>query len=225
MALPRFFKLPDERRTRLIAAAAEEFAANGYTGAVLDAIADKSGIGKSSFYYYFTDKADLCATVLEAAWSRLGGTGRIDLEALTADTFWSTVEGLARDNVELCSRERWLLAASKMLNRAATTPGDESVLESYRLKRRQWEAAWIARGQELGVIRTDLPTDLLVTISLGARQSANLWLLDHMQEAGHDATVALALQVLGVHRDLLSPRTPADPREGEHAAGVATTRG
>ena len=205
MALPRFDKLPEERRLQLISAAALEFAASGFRGAVLEAIADKAGIGKSSFYYYFSDKADLFTTVLEEAWKKLNPRSRIDLEALDQSCYWTAIEDLARDNLELCSGEPWLIEAAKLLNRAFLDPSAGAVLETFLDKRKAWERDWVARGQELGAVRGDLPADLLATIALGARQASNIWLLDRMETEGLERTNQLALKVFEIQRTLLAP--------------------
>ena len=205
MALPRFKKLAADRQQRLIAAAAKEFAESGYRGAVLEAIAEKTGIGKSSFYYYFVDKADLCHTVLDEAWSRLTAKGRVDLDALTADTYWKTFEEVIKQNLQTCTEDPWLIDAAKFLNRALPDPSGEAVLEDYHERRRDWELAWITRGQELGVVRGDLPAELLAAMSLNARQASNLWLLDRIEKLGLDETNRIALQLMGVQRGMLLP--------------------
>ena len=228
MALPRFAKLPAERRHRLIAAAAEEFAANGYDGAALGAIADNAGVGKASIYYYFTDKADLCATVLEEAWRRLSAGARLNLKTLTAETFWSSLETVAWENRELSSREPWLLAAAKLLNRAAANSSGDAVFDAYREKRHAWELAFISRGQELGTVRSDVPAELLATISLSARQASNLWLLDRMEGLSPEQVGSLALHAFEIYRALLSPppaRTARQDVEGsDRAPGPAHRR-
>jgi AcrR family transcriptional regulator len=204
MALPRFQKLSAERRHRLLSAAAVEFAAKGFQGAALTAIAEKSGMGKASFYYYFADKADLCATVLDEAWRRFRMEGRLDLGSLTAETFWPSFEAATRENLEKCVEEPWLLAAAKLLNRSATHGPGEAVLDEYREKRREWEAAFIQRGQELGAVRSDVPADLLVAIALSARQASNLWILDRA-DADVEGNNELALHVFEIYRAILSP--------------------
>jgi AcrR family transcriptional regulator len=227
MALPRFQKLSAERRHRLIAAAAEEFAENGYEGAALVAIAERSGIGKASVYYYFADKADLCATVLDEAWKLLRMEGRVNLEALTAETFWSAVQAAARENLARCNREPWLLAASKVLNRAAADPNGGGVLGEFATKRRAWETAYVRRGQELGTVRKDLPAELLVTVSLAARQAANLWILEHLEKNGEKKQALLGGHVFEIYRAVLSPppvwrEAPAVPK---FPAGAGTAGG
>lgn len=212
VALPRFARLPADRRLRLIAAAATEFAEKGFNGAGLGAIAEKAGIGKASFYYYFTDKADLCATVLQEAWRRLGAEGRIDLASLTAESYWPSVEALAHSNLDMCRAEPWLRAASILLNRGTSGTSGESVVDEYRAKRHAWEAAFIERGQELGAVRRDLPAGLLVSLSLGARQAANLWMLERIDGSDAAQAARLAEQVLGIYRSLLSPSQAAPAR-------------
>lgn len=218
MALPRFARLPAERRHQLIGAAAMEFADKGFNGAGLGAIAEKAGIGKASFYYYFTDKADLCATVLEEAWHRLRAEGRIDLASLTAESFWTAIETVGLENLELCRREPWLRAASVLLNRGTNAASGESVVDDYREMRQAWEAAVIARGQQLGTVRRDLPAGLLVSLAMGARQAANLWMLERVDQLDPAETTRLAVQVLGVYRSLLAPGTTPPAARGAGAA-------
>ena len=217
MALPRFEKLDPDRRHRVIAAAAIEFAAKGYEGATLEAITESVGIGKTSIYYYFTDKADLCTTVVENAWRRLRYEGHVDLAALTAETFWPTFETLSREILGLCAREPWLVAVSKLLNWIPRDPASRGVLDEYVRRKRDWEAAFIRRGQELGVIRKDMPPDLLLTISLEANQASNHWFLEHMEEIPPEENSRLGLLSFDIYRGILSvpgtgPTPPAGPR-------------
>ena len=67
MPRPRFKKLAADKRAAIIEAAGVEFAAHGFQGASLNAIIAAAGISKGAFYYYFDDKADLFATVIEYA--------------------------------------------------------------------------------------------------------------------------------------------------------------
>lgn len=52
-------------RERLIAAATAEFAAAGYAGARLDAIAGRAGVTKGGIYFHFAGKEDLFFAVLD----------------------------------------------------------------------------------------------------------------------------------------------------------------
>ncbi len=53
-----FFNLPDEKRGKIIGAAIEEFAVNGYAQTSINSIVERAEIAKGSIYQYFEDKKD-----------------------------------------------------------------------------------------------------------------------------------------------------------------------
>jgi AcrR family transcriptional regulator len=55
---------PDRTRKRILSAALQEFAANGFAGARVDAIARHAAINKRMLYHYFGDKEHLFRQVL-----------------------------------------------------------------------------------------------------------------------------------------------------------------
>ena len=64
MPRPRFEKLAEGKRRRILEAAAKEFATYGYENASLNRMLEEAGISKGAAYYYFDDKADLYTTTL-----------------------------------------------------------------------------------------------------------------------------------------------------------------
>ncbi len=66
-------KVGERTRREILAAAMQEFAAKGFTGARVDAIAAIASITKPMIYYYFGSKEKLYADVMEEAY---GGTRR-----------------------------------------------------------------------------------------------------------------------------------------------------
>ena len=56
-----FFRLPEEKRRRLIEAAWDEFTAVRFSDASINRIVRTAGIPRGSFYQYFSDKDDLFA--------------------------------------------------------------------------------------------------------------------------------------------------------------------
>ncbi len=54
-----FFNLPDEKRSQIMNAAINEFAAYGLENSSTNRIVSNSGISKGSFYQYFEDKQDV----------------------------------------------------------------------------------------------------------------------------------------------------------------------
>ncbi len=72
-----------ETRTRLLEAAAEEFAAHGFAGASIDAITARAGYTRGAFYSNFATKADLLLELSEAQMARFSTTA---LPAILAAT-------------------------------------------------------------------------------------------------------------------------------------------
>jgi AcrR family transcriptional regulator len=62
----RRFRNADESRARILTAAVEEFAASGYRGASLGAIAARAGISQSGLLHHFPSKELLLAAVIDA---------------------------------------------------------------------------------------------------------------------------------------------------------------
>ena len=59
MIYPTFYRLPDEKRERLLASAHREFTQHTYEKTSINRILDDAKIPKGSFYQYFDDKSDL----------------------------------------------------------------------------------------------------------------------------------------------------------------------
>jgi AcrR family transcriptional regulator len=62
---------PDRARASILAAATAEFAALGFGGARVDAIAAQAGINKRMLYHYFGNKDELYLAVLEDAYAAI----------------------------------------------------------------------------------------------------------------------------------------------------------
>ena len=59
------------RQERILTGALEAFKSKGLDGATMDEIAQKSGFGKATLYYYFHSKEEVFAAILEDGWQRL----------------------------------------------------------------------------------------------------------------------------------------------------------
>jgi AcrR family transcriptional regulator len=163
----------------MVRAAVDEFAAHGFRDGSLNRIIEAAGVSKGSLYYYFDGKEDLYAYVTRLEFERLFA----DLGPFHApvhegpDGFWA---GLERYYVELMSA----LAASPQL--AALTRGwlaasGNAALDTAQQEMERVALPWIARtltaGQDLGAIRTDLPSGLLIAVVVGMGQAMDTWLV------------------------------------------------
>lgn len=66
-----FENISEERREKIFNVAISEFAANGYNGANINAIAQKSNISIGSLYSYFASKEDLFLSIVDNAYALL----------------------------------------------------------------------------------------------------------------------------------------------------------
>jgi AcrR family transcriptional regulator len=63
--LPRVIKAYEERKAEMVAAAWSLFSENGYDQTTVNAIIEKLGVSKGTFYHYFTSKEDILNGVVE----------------------------------------------------------------------------------------------------------------------------------------------------------------
>lgn len=65
MATDTFFRLPEEKRTRILESAWEEFMRVPYSEASINRIIRNADIPRGSFYQYFTDKEDIFLCLID----------------------------------------------------------------------------------------------------------------------------------------------------------------
>ena len=95
MARRSILDLPEPKRLLILETAAFEFAAHGFEGASLNRIIERCVMSKSSFYYYFDDKAQLFAVLIDQATARLAAdVGFPSPETLSGADFWAQIEAL-----------------------------------------------------------------------------------------------------------------------------------
>lgn len=190
MPRPRFHRLPAERRRAVLDVAARHFAEHGYAQASLNRVLAEAGMSKGAAYYCFDDKADLFATVVEDAWAKVAGELPPDPAALDANTFWPTLEALYLRQLRAFADAPWAWRAVRAAGPLLTEGGDPAWAE--RLQPIVgWLAALGGRALELGLVRRDLPPELVLALVSGADQALDTWLLTH-PEAARDEAVGRA---------------------------------
>ncbi len=179
MVRPRFAKLPPEQQQAIVRAARDEFAGRGFHDASLNRVIEVAGISKGSMYYYFDGKEDLYAYVvqtdLEQLFARLGPFPVPDDGS--ADAFWSTLEDYYRRLMTALTATPDLAALIRGLLAAPTTPVLAQAQSDLTQALLPWLEQTLANGQRAGAIRTDLPSDLLITVVMGMGQAMDVWLM------------------------------------------------
>ncbi len=216
MPFSRFAKMPSEKRERLLTIAAQEFAAHGFEAASFNRILEEAQIGKSSAYYYFEDKADLFCTVVNYCLERLQlAPARETLTSLTAETFWPAIADLHDQPLLHAQQQPWLFGAVRAAERLTPESLQREPLAQLVRSLRQYMMTaldmTIKRGQELGLIRTDLPNELLVAWFRAIDGASDDWLLAHVDQLDQDTITHIARQTIATIRQALAPPTSILP--------------
>jgi AcrR family transcriptional regulator len=171
---PRRTNDPEGTRRNIVEVATHEFARKGYSGARVDAIAERTRTSKRMIYYYFGSKEGLYLAVLEEAYSGIRRTeATLDLEKLPPDAALRTIVGFTFDYynkhpefVRLVMNENIMdgahMARSKTIRKLNVT-----VIDAMR--------RIVSRGQKARLFRRDIdPIELHMSISaLGIFNVAN----------------------------------------------------
>jgi len=207
MPRPRFDRLDPDKRQRILAVAAVEFAAHGFTGASINRIIEEAGISKGAAYYYFDDKADLFATVIRHGLEafRPSGAEALELDRLDRGSFWPAVL-IAYQGLLGTIRERpWLTALGKMFYGAPPSAAAGALIAEQLDRARDWLGRLVAQGQAVGAIRTDLPGDLLLTMLAAAGEAADRWFVANRDALDTAQADRIALVLFGALRRLAEP--------------------
>lgn len=205
MPRPRFDKLPVEKRERILEAAAKEFTAHGFEGASLNRILDEAGISKGAAYYYFDDKADLYATTVLHYGRELLATSQFDADLLTAGNFWDALTGLYRTQFTSYAERPWVFGVVKAGGTVpAAMPLDGPLAEL-------WEQAQflllqlLRHGRDLGVVRSDMSEELLLSLVAAVDDTHDRWLFAHWAELQPVDLELAAQRMSDLLRRLLAP--------------------
>jgi len=211
---PRFARLPAEKKAAILEAAALEFGALGFADASINHILEVAGISKGAAYYYFDDKEDLFLTVVRHFSAQLGIDDLRDLaDQLTAEKFWSGLAELFRiplaSSFESPTAFGVLRAAGELWR---TKPQGEGPLAALAEEQLGFLSRLFERGQRLGVIRTDVPQELLLAWTRALDDANDRWMLEHWHELDRAGLMAAADRLVDAIRRLASPQ----PTTEEH---------
>jgi AcrR family transcriptional regulator len=204
MSNERFYKLSAQKQEAILEAAADEFAERGYEAASMNRIVERAGSSKGALYYYFDSKADLLATVVERAVARvLTEVAWPTPEGFTAETYWEQVREVTRRSIQQFDLDTWYMRILRSFYRLRDEPAAREATAGVLDQGRDLARGFLQRGQELGVVRTDLPLDLLVEIHMAADEAGDRWMLKHWAELSEPEKVKMLDALADLYRDML----------------------
>jgi AcrR family transcriptional regulator len=200
MPRPRFERLAVEKRERILEAAAKEFTARGYDGASLNRILEEAEVSKGAAYYYFDDKADLYATAVQHYSQELLAATAFDPALLTAENFWEAITEIYRQQFTHFGERPWVFGVVKAGGASAAELFAEGPLAEMMEQAQFLLLQLIRHGRALGVIRDDMPEDLLLSLIVAVDDAHDRWLYAHAAELAAPDLEASAVRIGNVLR-------------------------
>jgi AcrR family transcriptional regulator len=142
-------------QSRILKAAAQEFARHGLGGARVSRIARAARANKERLYHYFGNKEELFAAVLDDAMRQIA-----EAEPFAADDLGAYVSAMVEFHRAHPTLVRLLLAE------AQDRPGRPVRLQRQRVAHYDSRAAAVRAAQQRGTIRNDLDPRLVVYLVL-----------------------------------------------------------
>lgn len=207
MARASFDRLDADRQEAILTAAADEFSSRGYEAASMNRIVERAGSSKGALYYYFDDKSDLLATVVQRALDRvLREAEWPDLEELTREDYWERVQEVSRRSMARMEDGTWYMRLLWAFWRLREEPAARAATAGVLDWTRDLTRAFIRHGQTLGVVRDDLPLELLLDMFLAADQAGDRWMMAHWDEMSDAEKSRLFEARVDLARDMLDAR-------------------
>jgi len=206
MPRQRFERLKKEKRERILQTAAKAFAAAGFEQASMNQILDEAGISKGAAYYYFDDKADLYATTVHHYLTTLVNTLDLSVEGLTADTFWPRLRELYLSQFRNSYEQPWVFGVIRSATHVSPELLASTDLAGFVTYFQDAIAALLQKGQELELVRTDLPQSLLIRLFMALDEAADQWFMANWDDLSPSEVESIAAQILETLKRLIEEK-------------------
>lgn len=215
MPLLRFEKMPEDKKENILEAAAMEFAANGYEKASMNRILERAGISKGAAYYYFEDKADLIATVVRHYWLQFLEEPDALFTKFQAEDYWQKIEELYLNPFIDLEERPWMLGLGRAVwelpEEIRTTGPLGAVFDEAMV----WVRGLVQRGRELGVMRDDLPEELMMQLLMALDSVHDRWMGAHWEEMDRSEREQFTRIFVDFHRKALGKPYETAGESGE----------
>lgn len=173
MARPRK-PIDPTRRRRLMRTARTIFALHGYNGTALSDILSAAEFPRSSFYYFFTDKAALFDAAFSDGLALLAEQVRPpDPAALTAESFWPEIFTFF-DELATASDDEDMATIALLFHMQDAPPSASRA--DFERSTRAWCQQTVRTGREQGALDQEIPEDLHVELVWSVAVTLDRWL-------------------------------------------------
>ena len=173
MARPRK-PIDPTRRRRLMRTARTMFALHGYNGTALSDILSAAEFPRSSFYYFFTDKAALFDAAFSDGLSLLAErVSPPDPATLTAESFWPELFTFF-DELAVAGSDEDATAIATLFHMRDAPPSASRA--DFERSARAWCQQTVHAGRQQGVLDQEIPEDLHVELVWSVAVAIDRWL-------------------------------------------------
>ena len=179
---------------RVVAVARRQFLAHGFRSVSMDDLAAELGMSKKTLYAHFPSKAVLIEAVLKDKFREV----EADLGRLANDQA-ANVEAALQQFLSCLQRHTAEIQPAFVRDIGRETPELFQLIEQRRRELiRRYFGELFEEGKKASVIRSDIPTHLIIEILLGAVQAvmnpAKLTELGLTVEQGYSSVIRLVLE-------------------------------
>jgi AcrR family transcriptional regulator len=162
------------KRDKIIGVAMEQFAASGYEGARMEAIATGAGVSKGAVFSYFTSKAGLFLAAYQTAARSL--RTYLDAPAEVVDGGFFAVITYWLENTPDLVREDWVPYRVTLLGNYCSDLQLKRWITQYLVREDPYGTrAFVQFGIDRGEVRTDVDPAMIISLVD--------WLMDRCQDA------------------------------------------
>jgi len=169
----------------------------------MNRILARASLSKGQAYYYFADKGELYRAVIERAISELARL--IDAKPIQPETvadYWQQTAALfGHVTATLSQNDRLAELGRGIYQDVAAQAAIADLLEALHAR----FARLIQAGQQIGVIRSDLPLALLTDMAFAAAREADRWFALNTQNLGLQESLVLNEGVFSMFTAMLAP--------------------
>jgi len=185
-------KSKDEIRNNFVALAREIFAKYGFSKTNINDIALAGGRGKSTLYYYFTNKEDIFKAVIESELVDL--RENIIQEVKLAKDPQSKIKAYVLTRINFLTRYKNLYAAIRESSKSRFSYG-ENIRQKFDLMEVQLLTNILIDGVKKGIFKIKEP-EFAATGFIGALRGVQFHLLSPDKKKGFDKTLDSLLEIL-----------------------------
>jgi len=163
-------------------------------------------MSKSSFYHYFANKTELFQQILEQSLAPFAELlTAVDLDDLTAESFWPSFMGAGQDAAGTFMENPQIILLGRMFWKSRENIKEQGLTSDFLKIVQEYISAFLKRGQELGVVRDDLPVPFLINSVMGLGMSMDQWVLENFHTIPQDEFESFNHQAMDMFIRLLQP--------------------